>query len=155
MSVDSLDDLGTEGRWLEPSVQPIFFLRIDDSQCDIIYFSITNIHCFDDGNVGKQPVAWKEYCWEYWLKEIQKRMHMCTGRSKITEITSKTALNTIKSINQSTFSFHYKLYLCIFTDGATCPNNWSAHDDSCYFFSREVESWPGSLVSFSIKAYTF
>ena len=27
-----------------------------------------------DGYVGKQPVAWKEYCAEYWLKELQEIM---------------------------------------------------------------------------------
>ena len=26
--------------------------------------------CVDNGYVRKQPVAWKEYCPEYWLKEI-------------------------------------------------------------------------------------
>ena len=27
-------------------------------------------HCFDDGYVGKKPVAWEEYCADYWLKEF-------------------------------------------------------------------------------------
>ena len=27
---------------------------------------------FDNGFVGKQSVAWKEYCAEYWLKELQE-----------------------------------------------------------------------------------
>ena len=27
---------------------------------------------FENGYVGKQPVAWKEYCEEYWLKELGK-----------------------------------------------------------------------------------
>ena len=32
-------------------------------------FSILSaVHCFDNGYVGKEPVAWKEYCAEYWLK---------------------------------------------------------------------------------------
>ena len=27
------------------------------------YFpAFTAVHCFDDGYVGKQPLAWKEYC---------------------------------------------------------------------------------------------
>ena len=42
--------------------RPIFFLRIDDGHCDRIHFSPTTLHCFDNGYVGKQPVAWKEYC---------------------------------------------------------------------------------------------
>ena len=45
-------------------------------------------------------MAWKEYCAEYWLKEIQGRMDRCIGRRDITEILFKKALNTIQSINQ-------------------------------------------------------
>ena len=41
----------------------IFFPRIDDR----FRSSVTGVQCFDDGYVGKQPVAWKEYCVEYWL----------------------------------------------------------------------------------------
>ena len=33
------------------------------------------------------PVAWKEYCSVYWLKELQESMDRCTGRHDITEIT--------------------------------------------------------------------
>ena len=46
-----------------------FFPRIDDSHCDRIHSSLTAVHCFNNGYVGKQSVAWKEYCAEYWLKE--------------------------------------------------------------------------------------
>ena len=45
-------------------------------------------------------MAWKEYCAEYWLKEIQENMDRCTGRRDITEILLKMSLNTIQSINQ-------------------------------------------------------
>ena len=51
-----------------------------------------------DNNVGKHSVAWKEYCAEYWLKELQESMDMCTSPRDVTEI----LLNTIQSINQST-----------------------------------------------------
>ena len=51
---------------------------------------------FDNGYVGKQTVAWKEYCAEYWLKELQESMDRCTGRRDITEILLKKALNTIQ-----------------------------------------------------------
>ena len=44
---------------------PISFPRIDDSHCDRIHSSFTAVRCFDNGYVGKQPVAWKEYCAEY------------------------------------------------------------------------------------------
>ena len=49
------------------SARPIFFPRIDDNHCDRIHSSVTAVHLY----VGKQPVAWKEYCAEYWLKELQ------------------------------------------------------------------------------------
>ena len=47
-----------------------------------------------------KPVAWKEYCLEYWLKELKESMDRCTGRCGITEILSKTALNTMQAINE-------------------------------------------------------
>ena len=53
---------GTGGR--------IFFPRIDDIHHDRIHSSLTPVSCFDKGYVGKQPVAWKEYFGEYWLKEL-------------------------------------------------------------------------------------
>ena len=56
-SVSSIEDLRRGGRLFEPPAWPIFFLRINDS----LDFSLT-VCCFDDGYVGKQPVAWKEYC---------------------------------------------------------------------------------------------
>ena len=55
------------------------FPRIDDCHFDRIHSSLTAVHCFDNGYVGKQPVAWKEYCMEYWLKELQESMDRCTG----------------------------------------------------------------------------
>ena len=51
--------------------------------------------------MGKQPVAWREYCAEHWLKELQESMDMCTGHLDITEVLLKTALNTIQLISQS------------------------------------------------------
>ena len=42
--------------------RPIFFPRIDDSHCDRIHSCLTDVRCFDNGYVVKQPVAWKEYC---------------------------------------------------------------------------------------------
>ena len=60
--------------------------------------SFLSHRCFDIGYVGKQPVAWKEYCAEYWLKELQESMDRCTGRRDVTGIMLKTALNAIQSI---------------------------------------------------------
>ena len=61
------EDLRTGGCWLDPWVWLIFFPRIDDSHCDRIHSSLTAVSCLYNGYVGKQPVAWKEYCVEYWL----------------------------------------------------------------------------------------
>ena len=49
-------------------------------------------------------MALKEYCGEFWLKELQDNMNRCTGHSDITEIFLKMALNTIQSIKLKAFS---------------------------------------------------
>ena len=81
--------------------RPMFFPRNDDSHCNRIHSSLTTFRCFDNGYVGNQPVAWKEYCAEYWLKQLQESMDKCTGHRHIIEILLKKALNTVQSINQS------------------------------------------------------
>ena len=88
---------------------PIFFPRIDDSYCERIHSSLTSVSCSDIGYVGKQPVAWKEYCGENWLKELQESMDRCTGCRNITEILLKMVLNIIQSINQSSKCFKFWL----------------------------------------------
>ena len=105
-SVGSIQDLRAVGRWFDHRLGlSLFFPRIDDSHCVRIHSFLTAVQCFDSGYVGKQPVAWKEYCAEYWLKQLQDSMDGCPGRSDITETLLKTALNNIKttysqSINQ-------------------------------------------------------
>ena len=79
------EDWRTGGRWFEPLTWPIFFPRIDDIHCNRIQSTLTTVHCFYDGYVGKQPVAWKEYCAECWLKEPQESMDRCTGNPCMTE----------------------------------------------------------------------
>ena len=97
--VSSAQDLNR--RWLvRSSAQQIFFLRIDGSHCDSFHSSFTAVHCFNHGYVGKQPLAWKEYCTEYWLKEYQECMVMCTCHCNITKILLKTVLIIMQSINQ-------------------------------------------------------
>ena len=81
----------------------MFFPRIGDSHYDRFNSSLTLVHCFDNGYVGKQPVSWKEYCVEYCLQEFQESTDGCTGRPAMTEILLKTALNIIQSIQKSTF----------------------------------------------------
>ena len=63
--------------------------------------SVTAVHCFDVGYLGKQPVALIEYCGDYWFKEAQESR--CTSRRYITEIMLKTALkhNTVNQYNDT------------------------------------------------------
>ena len=51
-------------------------------------FNLSSAYAPDSGNgyVGKQPVAWNEYCPENWLKEPQESMDRWTGRRDVTEI---------------------------------------------------------------------
>ena len=39
-----------------------------------------------NGYVEKQPVAWKEYCAQYWLNELQERMYRYTGHHYIIQM---------------------------------------------------------------------
>ena len=88
-SVGSAQDLKTGSHWFDLGLGQNFFKRNDDSHCDRIYCSLTAVHCFPKGYIGKQPVAWKEYCAEYWLKILQESMDRCTGRCNINEILLK------------------------------------------------------------------
>ena len=93
----SVADLRTRGRCrVRSPARPIFYPRIDGSHCDSIHSFLTAVCCFDNGYVGKQPVAWKEYCAEYWLKELQESMDRCTGRRDMTEMLLKRAISTIQ-----------------------------------------------------------
>ena len=47
-----------------------FCTRTDDSHCNSIHSSLTTDHSFDNGYVGKQPVAYKEYFMELEKLEI-------------------------------------------------------------------------------------
>ena len=93
---------------LRSAARPMFFSRIDDSHCYRIYSSLTTVRCFDNAYVGKQPVAWKEYCAEYWLKELQESMDRCTGRLDITEILLK---NGVKHYTSNQFNPFPKLQI--------------------------------------------
>ena len=64
-----------------------------------IYSSLTAVHCFDNGCVKKKPVAWKEYCAEYWLKELQESMVRCTGHRDRNTVENGDKHN-IQSINR-------------------------------------------------------
>ena len=74
----------------------------DDSHCDRIHSSLTTVRCFENGYVRKQPVAWKEYCAEYWLKELHESMDWCTSRRDITEILLIKSFYTYKDLENKT-----------------------------------------------------
>ena len=42
--------------------------------------------CFDDIFVGKQSVAFKEFCAKNWYKKLEESMDGCTCHLKITEM---------------------------------------------------------------------
>ena len=54
-------------------------------------------------------MAWKEYCAEYLIKELLKRMDRCTGHRDITAILLKTALRTKHFIDLSIETICHKL----------------------------------------------
>ena len=54
--------------------------------------------------MGKQPVAWKEYCAEYQLKERQESMYRYTGHHDITEIVLKKGIK-LYTISRSIDTF--------------------------------------------------
>ena len=91
-SVGSIADLRTGGRWFDTRLSQYFFQGL---------MIVIAVRYLDNGYVGKQPVSWKEYCAEYWLKELQESMDRCTGHCNITEILLKTALNAIQLHNES------------------------------------------------------
>ena len=102
MSVGSIQDSRIGCRY-DPQLGSIICLRTDDSHCDRIHSSLTAAHCFSNRYVGKQRVAWKEYCAEYRLKELQESISRCTGHCNITEILLKTVFNNRQSISQLIF----------------------------------------------------
>ena len=97
-------------------------------ESSITYHSKVAVLIFDIGYVEKQPVAWKEYCAKYWLKELQESMDRSTGCHDITEILLKTALNTIQSIYQQFKSYDQCGGFCEKTEwGKTlCPQSIDA-----------------------------
>ena len=67
-SVGGVADLRTVGRWFDPRLSQYSFQGL----MIVIatgFIPLAAVHCFDNGYVGKQPVAWKEYCAEYWLQK--------------------------------------------------------------------------------------
>ena len=53
---------GLENRRLlvRSQARPIFFSKMDDSHCDRIHSLLNVVHCFENGYVEKQPLAWNK-----------------------------------------------------------------------------------------------
>ena len=81
-----------------------FAVSIDDSNCNRTHSSLKAVYCFDDGHMGKQPVACKEYCAEYWQEDLRESMDRYTGCRNTTEIMMETTLTPIKS-NQLSYLY--------------------------------------------------
>ena len=66
-SVDSVADLKTGGHWFNPRHGQYSFrgLRIVIATR---FIPLSPLSVVSIMVVGEQPVAWKEYCAEYWLK---------------------------------------------------------------------------------------
>ena len=107
-SVGSVADLRTGGGWFNPRVSQYSFQGLM-SHCDRVRSSLTTDRCFDNGYMGKQPVAWEEYCAEYWLKELQGSMDRCIDPHDITEILFEN--DTKHHIINQSYPFHKILSL--------------------------------------------
>ena len=79
----------------------------EDSRCDRIHSSLTAVRCFDNGYLGKQPVALKEYCAGHWLKEFQESRDRCTGHRDITEMTINQSKSNALILSKTT---NFKLF---------------------------------------------
>ena len=91
----------TGGRWFDPRLGQYSFQGLMIVIANRIRSSLTAVCRFYNGYVGEQPVPWKEYCAEYWLKELRESMDGCTvcSNTHTTEILLKIALNNNQSIN--------------------------------------------------------
>ena len=75
-SVSGKQDFKTGGCWFDPWLGQYSFQRLTLLRATEF---IPPVHCFNKDYVGKQPVALKEYCAEYCLKELQESMDSSTA----------------------------------------------------------------------------
>ena len=52
--------------WFDPRVGQYSLRSLMAVNATRFVPSLTAVYGFDDGNVRKQPMDWKEYCAEYW-----------------------------------------------------------------------------------------
>ena len=70
-SVGSVQDLRTESPLSLAGQSSLRGLMIISATGFTPLLPLTAVHRFGNGYVGKQPVAWKKYCKENWLKELR------------------------------------------------------------------------------------
>ena len=62
-----VQNLRTGGRCVDPKLGHYFCRGLMMViATEFTPLSFIAVHCYDDGYVGKQPVAWKEYCVKHW-----------------------------------------------------------------------------------------
>ena len=76
----------TRGRCFDPQHEQHSFQGLMIAIAKGFHSSFTTVHPYDNGYVGKQRVARKEYCAEYSLKKLQKSMDRRNGLLDKTEI---------------------------------------------------------------------
>ena len=88
-SVSSIEDMRTGGCWFDSWARPLLFqglmMVIATGFIPLSPPSIISTMFM----LGKQPVAWKEYCWECWVKELQESIDRSTGCHDITQSTDE------------------------------------------------------------------
>ena len=100
-SVGSVVDLRTGGRWPDSQLGQYSFQGLMIVIATGFIPLSPLVRCFDNSYLGKQPVVWKDYCAEYWLKEVQESIDRCTGCRDITGILLKVCVkhHTINELN--------------------------------------------------------
>ena len=101
--VGSIQDLRTGGRWFDSRHCQYSFRGLIE-----VHSSLTAVHCFDNRYVGKQPVAWKELCVKYWLKEPQESMVRRTGHHNISNSIICLEFQSINRKN-TVDNFHFQI----------------------------------------------
>ena len=113
---------------LEIPTPAVFYPRTDDSHCNGIRSSLFASHCFENGYVRNQPVAWNEYWAEFLWKAFQeRRVHHITEimlvltyfhqlhtvfylhSNGISNIADEMDLNEIKSLYSSSAVSRFKI----------------------------------------------
>ena len=104
-SVDNVADLRKRGPWFDPLLDQRSFLGlmtvIAKGFIPLSPLSVVSTMVMWE----KQPVAWKEYRAEYWLKELQESMDKCTSPCVIQSINQ-----SIVHLSKSELEWNWSIY---------------------------------------------